>query len=92
MSQVSRRQPLVDEPLLDGFVQLIEAAAQGGVRFRLCGHDLGQARPQQTVVAARAKQDRAPTRVGHSIAMGLWRARSGRASASAAGGRSFVRG
>ena len=71
MSQVSHGEPLFREPLFYGCVELIEAAAQRRVGFSWFRHDFRQAGPQQAVVASRAKQNRAPTSVGHTVTMGF---------------------
>ena len=57
--------------MVDGLIELIEAATQRCTGCGLGGNDLGQAGAQQAIIATRAEQDGAPALLGHAVAMRL---------------------
>src|SRR4051812_11209211 len=69
MSQVSRGHLSFLDPPLNYLVELVEAVAQFAVVEGLDGHDLGQARAEDSVGGAGAEQGRAPSLPGHPIAV-----------------------
>src|SRR5215469_4667404 len=71
MSQVSCRDFLVVDPLVDCVLQSVKLPAQGGVVLCLLGDYLGQAWSQDAVVCPGTKQSDAPAAVRDPVTMPL---------------------
>src|SRR5271165_5763522 len=67
MSQVSRGDLSFLDPAVDHLIDMVEALAQFGVVQNFDGNDLGEARPQESVICASAKQGGAPAWPRHLV-------------------------